>query len=539
MRAATEPGCLARAGHAGESRHGGHAAWLVMAFVILSAGCKDSPSSNKAQTSVETQPGTPLRQEPTRLDLGNSPIRNPLNLYDTGISGSSDYETAGTIDDVRVTMQDLEAQSVGAFSRIAERIYQAEDSGYRWLLERVALDKQAARARMPLMQFLLQEYGKLPQPTAADIDVILAEVPLASLSEEERRLSAQSLWRLTAWENMRDELILGGRAGTRFERIRHQISNPDYAKPDTVVARLDGEPVTRAELRVLAGYQAELARHEYWHIARMQFDRYVTRFLREREARHLGITVEALIQLETERIPPPTDADVRAYMRENPEYAAEPEGHERARDNLRRLRSLKAEEELDARLRSAADVRFLLIEPEIGRFAVDVPAPRWHGPREAGDVLVAFHGLGCDTCTRGSRLLLSILAARPGRIKLLAGDYFTPGRLGSYRGALALHCAPPEARDELLQALVADFGTGEIASLTAKAKDTGIAPDGFHACLLRDAMLPLIVENLAMAHRLGLERNVPGLFINGVRIGDLKDLDKVLEQVDAALAVEP
>lgn len=481
-------------------------------------------------------PAAPARAEPTKLDLGSAPIRNPLNLYDIGIAGAPDFETVGTVDGVPITTQDLQAQSVGAFSRIAERLYQAEDNGYRWLIERVALAKQASAARMPLIPFLLAEYGKLPQPTAAELDRTLAAVPVVPMTEDESRHAATSLWRLTAWEQRRQALVLAGRAGMQFERLRLQISNPTYARPDTAVAQLDGKPITRADLRALAGYQAELARHEYWRIARLQFDKYVTRFLREREAQHLGISVDALEARERERIPPATDAEVRAFMDENPEHKAVPDGFERAKDNLRRLRIVAAQEALDARLRDTADIRFLLVEPDFGRFPIEVPAPRWHGAPEAKDVIVAFHGLGCETCMRGSRLLVSIMEARPGQLRLLAGDYFEPGQLGSYRGALALHCAPPDQRDALFLSLARDFGTGEIGSLTDEAGAAGIEPEPFRACLLQDRFLPLIVENVAMARRLGLERNVPGLFASGVRIGDLKDLDKVLEQIDSALA---
>lgn len=483
--------------------------------------------------------GTPapsnLRQDPTKLDLGSGPIRNPLNLYDVGISGAPDMETVGMVDGVRITTQDLEAQSVGAFTRIAERIYQAEDGGYRWLIERVALGKQAARASMPLIPFLLQEYAKLPQPSEDDLALVLSQVPLVPMSEDEQRHTATSLWRLAAWEQRREELVLAGRAELGFERLRLQISNPTYGQADTVVARIDGNPVTRAELRVLAGYEAELARHEYWRLIKMQFDRYVSRFLREREAQHLGVTVAQLEALEVERIPAPTDAEVAAYMKENPEYADHAEGRERARDNLRRLRAIQGGENLDARLRATAEVRFFLDEPRFERFPVEVPAPRWYGSPQAENVIVAFHGVGCETCTRGSRLLLSILSARADTFKVLAGDYFAPGQLGSYRGALALHCAPPDRREELLRVLTVDFGSGEIGDLVRKAGAAGIDRDRLGACLRSDQLLPLIVENLAMARRLGLQSNVPALFVNGVRIGELKDLDKVLEQIDRAL----
>jgi hypothetical protein len=515
---------------------------MAALFMALAwSGCKDPYPASGASASEPA--AAPAREDPTRLDLGNTPIRNPLNLYDMGIEGAPDFQTAGAIDGVAITMRDLEAQSVGAFSRIAERVYQAQDHGYRWLIERAALDQQAAAAGRPLMPFLLERYGKLPRPDRADLDRVLAEIPLSPSSGEERDHTATSLWRLAAWEQARHELILEGRASIRFERLRQQISSPEYARPETVVARLDDQPITRADLRVFSGYQAELARHEYWRIASMQFDKYVSRFLREREAQHLGITGQELVDLEIAGMAEATDADVRAFIEENPEYERDPEGHARARDNLRRLRGIRAEEQLDARLRGAADVRFYLIEPDLVRVRIEVPAPRWHGPLEAEHVLVAFHSLGCDTCARGSQLLLSVLEAwktRPGRIKLLAGDYFEPGRLASYRGALALHCAPPQWRDALLKALVADFGTGEIAALAARAAAVGMDAQALRACLEKDAFLPLIVENLAMARRLGLERNVPGLFADGMRIGDLKDLDRVLEQIDQALpSVEP
>lgn len=525
---------------------------LISALAALS-GCQSNRASSTGEDRpTETAPGAaratepaplPQRADVTKLDLGQAPLKNPLNLYDVEIAGSPDYETAGTIDGVRVTMQDLEAQSVGAFGRIAERLYAARDQGWRWLIERVALDEQARAAGAPLIPFLLAEYARLPAPSAADLAVIEGQVSLAAMDATERRAAAISLWRFDAWQRRRAELILAGRASVPFERVRRQISTPEYADPSTVIAHLQGEPVTRAELRVLAGYQAALARDEYWRIAKMQFDKYVDAFLLAREAEHLGVTEAEVERLEVERMPPATDAEVRAYMSENPEYAKDPQGVERARDNLRRLREVNARQILLERLRAASVIQFFLQEPVLERFPVEVPAPRWHGAREAPDVVVAFHAVGCPMCTRGSQLLRSVLEARAGKLKLLAGDYFESGsaaqpgaHIDPYRGALALHCAPPDARDALLKRLTESFGDARIATLVGHAEASGIDAAAFRACVESDRFLPLIVENLAMAERLGLERSVPGIFVNGVRIGDLKDVEGVLKQIDAALA---
>jgi Thioredoxin len=490
-----------------------------------------------AASARPAAPTPPLRAEPTKLDLGQAPIQNPLNLYDVELTGSPDHETVGTIDGVRVTTQDLESQSVGAFGRVAERIYQARDQGWRWLVERVALDAQARAAGMPLVPFLLAQYGRLPAPTDAELAAMTGHPSLTELSGAEQRAAAATLWRLQAWKRRRSELILEARARLPFERVRRQISAPDYADPGTVIARLQDQPITRAELRVLAGYQAALARHEYWNIARLQFDKYVDEFLLEREAQDLGIPVSDLERHEIQRMPPIADADVAAFMAESPEYKSDPQGRERARDNLRRLREINARQSLITRLRAASDIRFSLAEPVFERAPVEVPAPRWHGPPDAPNVIVAFHAVGCATCMRGSQLLLSVLQTRAGTFKLLAGDYFDGDDLDAYRGSLAIHCAPPEERDRLLEHLARAFDDSRIATLVGQAQSLGTEPGAFRACLESDRFLPLIVENLAMAERLGLERSIPGIFVNGVRIGDLKDLDAVMKQIDAALAM--
>jgi hypothetical protein len=501
-----------------------------------SGGSGDGAGAASARPPAQVPP---LRAEPTKLDLGQAPIQNPLNLYDVEIAGSPDHETVGTIDGVRVTTQDLESQSVGAFGRVAERIYEARDQGWRWLVERVALDEQARAAGMPLVPFLLAQYARLPAPADAEIAALAGHASLAEqpgLDAAERRAAAVTLWRLQAWKARRRELILEARARLPFERVRRQISSPDYADPGTVIARLQDQPITRAELRVLSGYQAALGRHEYWNIAKLQFDKYVDEFLLAREAQDLGIPVSDLERHEIERMPPVEDADVDAFMAANPEYKGDPQGRERARDNVRRLREINARQSLLTRLRAASDIRFLLKEPVFERTPVEVPAPRWHGPPDAPNVIVAFHAVGCASCARGSQLLLSVLQSRAGSFKLLAGDYFEGDDLDAYRGALALHCAPPEERDRLLEHLTRSFEDSRIATLVAQAQGLGIEPGAFRACLESDRFLPLIAENLAMAARLGLERSIPGIFVNGVRIGDLKDLDGVMKQIDAALA---
>src|SRR5262249_50307342 len=128
---------------------------LRCGLVLCLLGCHKQP------------PVSPLPNEPAELDLGPGPLRNPLNLYDMMIEGSPDYEVVGAVGSTRVTMRDLDARSVGAFGRIGERMYAARDAGWRWLLERRALERQAREAGLALLPYLRREFDHLsPAPKA-------------------------------------------------------------------------------------------------------------------------------------------------------------------------------------------------------------------------------------------------------------------------------------------------------------------------------------------------------------------------------------
>lgn len=520
---------------------------LLLAALVAAAGCKERPAAPATGlAAVRARYGDPplaaadLPAEPLGVDLGPSPIRNPLNVYDMMIEGAPRYEAAGAIDGVMVTTGELDAQSIGALTRVGERVYEARDRGWRWLLERSALERLARDAGMALVPFLERQYARLPAPGDAELAPHLARV--RELAPEERARAARSLWRIEAWAVLRSVLVHEGLGRVPHQRIQQRITPPVHGDPTTVEAVVDGREVTRAEMRHLAGYQEEIARREWWRIAKMQFDTYVGRTLVEREARRLGITPEELERREVAALGAPTEAELATFLRENPEYATDPKGRERARDQLRRLREIRGREALDARLRGAARIELQLKEPEFPRYAVDVPAPRRRGDPSAPVVIHALHGLGCDNCARGSKLVLLLLRKYDGRVRLVAGDYFGRGRLSSYRGALALRCGEeqePEKAWALFARLVDDFGKGEVGELATRAAEAGLDRAAFTTCMDEDRYLPAIFENVGVAERIGLERNVAGIWVNGVRIGDLAQTDEVIRQVEAALALPP
>lgn len=497
---------------------------VAVAAIVAAAACSRAPR-------------LVLPDAPVALDLGRPPIINPLNLRDLAIPGATSVAEVGSIDGVAVSIDELDARSGKPFSRIGERIYDARDAAWRWLLERTALERLAAADHLDLPSLLRREYARLPAPPAAELDGLLAAGAIAELPAAERRSAAVALWRVRHWEILRSLLVQRGLAGVAYGRLQLMLIAPGIERPETVVARIGGRDVTRAELHRLASYEEPLAQDEYVHVAELQFAERTSELLLQREAKQRRITVAVLEARALAAAPPLRDADVRAFVRDNPAYARDPQGHTRAVAVVENLRQVHAHEQLLARLRAGAHIVFSLRRPGFDRLRPEMVAPLRHGSGPA--TLTALHGLGCDNCARGTRLVIGIAAAHP-QLRVESGEYFSRERLGSYRAALAVRCADEQGKAwELMVALARDFRRGLVDELTAEARPLGLDERRFRRCLDEDRALPIIFENVALAERLGLERNVPALFVNGTRLDDLADPTRLQEHVTAALALPP
>jgi protein-disulfide isomerase len=477
---------------------------LAALCVLLALGCRRAPPP------PPTAVGEPIPFQPH-----DGPIRNPLNLYDVMIDGSPDFETAGTLFDQKVTMRDLDAQCGGAFSRIGDRIYSARETGWQWLVEHTALERNARAAGLELLPYLRRELAAL--------------VPPAGLSGD-----ALSEWRLKAWEWKRSLLVQDGLKGVPYERIRFLINLGKWGRPDTVEAKLDGREITRAEMRQLAGWKEELARSEYFQIAQLQFDQFVERHVLEAEAKRRHTEPEAMLDAIAHQRPI-TDKEVRDFIAGNPAYGSDPDGFERAKDNVRRLRVINARKQLVDQAR-ASGAKFLLRAPTAPPTTVELPAPRRLGDPKSPNLMVAFHALGCPECSMGTQLLEQIVSEHEGRLQLAAGDYFRPVTTRSYRLALALRCADEQGRWWPLMGELEKRGS-ETAPEPLRAAATAAKLDGgrFDACLAADRYLPDVMESLRLAERVGLEYSVPGFFVNGTRLSELGHPEKVRAQVDSLL----
>lgn len=462
----------------------------------------------------------PLPPAELVVDVGRQPIINPLNLWDLLIDGTAELDVVGVIAGQPITTKDLDDRTGQVLTRIGDRIYDARDAGWRWLVEREGL-RRAAGARS-IAALLADGIATLPAPDDAALAPYLRRDDVAALAGEDRGAAAITLWRWDAWRIRRSMRIVRGLDGVTVGRRQLMLIDRDLTRPGAMVGDLGDRPITRQELHLAAGYAEQLARQEYVDAARIAFDE----LARERLLAGQPPVV----------VPPPTDADIDAWIAAHPEYATAENGRGRAREDVRTLRQVAAQDALVARLSAHGSVAFHLVRPPFEPIPPDVDAPRIAGAAGASHTLEVLHCVGTATCALGMQVVGAILAELGDELRVEAGDYFEQPRLTTVRGALALRCAEEQGRGwPLAVALGAGDPAASIAAIEAHVAAVGADLIAFRSCFASDRWLPTIFENVTRAQVLGLELNVLGMWVDGVRVDDVGSPAGAVAGVRAAL----
>lgn len=305
-------------------------------------------------------------------------------------------------------------------------------------------------------------------------------------------------------------MVARGLERVAVNRRQLMLIEREATTPEAVVGDIGDRKITRRELHLAAGYPEQVARREYVEAARVAFDALV------RERLLAGVKLPAP--------PAPSDAEVDAYIAQHPEYQSAENGRGRARADLVTLRAASARDEQLARLSAERGVTFDLRPSPFEAIAPEVDAPRTGGTAGAPHSLEILHCVGTATCAIGTQLVAGMLEQLGPQVRLVAGDYFEQPRLTTLRGALAMRCAEEQGRGwAIAVALARGTPAASLVELEARATAAGLDATAFRTCLATDRWIPTVAENVARAQALGLDLNMIGIWIDGMRIESLSD----------------
>jgi protein-disulfide isomerase len=302
-----------------------------------------------------------------------------------------------------------------------------------------------------------------------------------------------------------------------------------------VLARVNGEEITRAEVEENAGGQLAQLRQQIYDLTEQSLDRTIDGKLLDLAAEGQGLERDAFLAAVVDSNPPePTQAQIDSVYEafrdriNQPKEQVEPQIQAFLVNQARRARY----DSLIASLRAEYDVVNLL-EPPRTEVAAVGPA---QGPEDAPVTIVEFSDFECPFCKRIHPTLKQVLDTYEGKIRLVYRHLpLTNIHPNAQKAAEASLCAHEQGEFWAMHDAIFE-GTGglAVASLKATAADIGLDTEAFAQCLDSGDKADEVAADMAVARELGLS-GTPALFINGRYLSGAQPYETIARVIDDEL----
>lgn len=305
-----------------------------------------------------------------------------------------------------------------------------------------------------------------------------------------------------------------------------------------VVAEVNGEAITRAELEEEAAAPLARLRQEEYDIRRQVLETLIAERLVGAAARDQGISTEELLRQNVEQaVPSPPPAQLEGiYARNEARFAGQTREQAYARIvELLQERSVAAKRrEFEQALREKSEVTIFLDPP---RIAVDIPEDAvGTGPENAPVTIVEFTDYQCPYCHRAQDVIDRLLEQYEGKVRLVHRDFPLENHPGAVPAARAARCAAEQGRFwDYHRSLMKEEGSLDRDDLARRAARLKLDTGEFAECLASDRHLETIRAELDLGSDLGVT-GTPAYFINGRMVSGARPFSAFSEIIDAELA---
>jgi protein-disulfide isomerase len=313
----------------------------------------------------------------------------------------------------------------------------------------------------------------------------------------------------------------------------------DESADSNVVARVDGETVTEAEVDTWIKQQLfDQATKKgdpmkLYELRSRGLDDLIDDRLLKKEAVPLGITAEELVAQEAKQRATVPEEEVLAFYEENKDRLGEVSFEDvapRIRMHLQQQSESAAAREYVAEVRDAASVEIYLDAPRV-EVAARGPSK---GPEDAPVTIVEFSDYRCGYCKRAEPVMRQLLEKYPTELRLVARSF--PLNPVSRVAAEAAACANEQGRfwdfhSRLFSPVGAQF---DAESLQQYASDLEMDTEAFQACVDERRFQDEVEADLAEGRAAGVT-GTPAFFVNGIRIKGARPLEEFVALIEKEL----
>ena len=314
--------------------------------------------------------------------------------------------------------------------------------------------------------------------------------------------------------------------------------------PSTPVAKIGGKTITAGELdeavkKDLAQLEQQYQEQRY-QIRKNQLDAMLRQRAFDEKAKSKGITREELVKQEiAAKIPEPSADEIRAlYDRAKAGGQQLPpldQVKEQIAGYIKNQKGQGMLAEYYDQLKKDMDIQVLLPPYQPPKVAVDATGPT-KGAANAPVTIVEFSDYECPYCVRAEPIVREVLAAYPGKIRLVYRDYPLPMHAKAPKAAEAAHCAGDQGKYwEMHDKLFGANGKIDVPDLKAAAREVpGIDGGKFDQCL--DSGVK--AKEVEMHKKAGDDAGVsgtPAFFVNGRLLSGAQPLEAFKALIDEEL----
>ena len=149
-----------------------------------------------------------------------------------------------------------------------------------------------------------------------------------------------------------------------------------------------------------------------------------------------------------------------------------------------------------------------------------------------------FSDFECPFCVRAEEAVKQVMAAYPGKVRLVYRDYPLPFHARAQKASEAALCAGDQGKYwEMHEKLFANQKALEVGQLKQHAKDLGLTTDKFDKCLDSGEKAKIVDASKKAGEEAGVN-GTPAFFINGRPLSGAQPFEKFKEIIDHELRGE-
>jgi len=311
----------------------------------------------------------------------------------------------------------------------------------------------------------------------------------------------------------------------RLRRTNPVVMGVDINSPSlnasSVVATVAGQPLTAASLLERLKPIVYRLRIEAYEVTKQRIDRMVDDMLLLDEARRRQVGPEEIVRAEiSDKVRPPTEAEVSQFYNANKSRISGDLNSVRNQiaTYLQNESRQRFEQDLSAKLRKGADIRWLISEPTqpVQNISVDDDPSR--GDVNAPVTIVEFTDFQCPACAAMHPVLEEVLKSYGNKVRFVVRDFPLNMHEWARKAAEAANAANAQGKFfEYISVLFKNQKALDVPSLKKYASELGLDRARFDAALDRGVYAAEVKKDIEDGEMYGVG-STPTIFVNGVQL---------------------